>query len=66
MVYHVVIISAAQQSDSVIQLHTSILFQILFLMDYHRILGRVPCALQQVPVTNIETGEPTLSALLSA
>ena len=44
------IISAVQQSDSVMHVHISILFQILFLIDYHRILGKVPCAIQQVTV----------------
>ena len=39
--YNVVIISAVQQCDSVIHIHTSILFQILFQVDYHRIFGRV-------------------------
>ena len=40
------IISAIQKSDSVIHVHTSILFHI----DYHRLLGWVPYAIQQVPV----------------
>ena len=44
MNYNVVIISAVQQSDSVLHIHTSILFQILSHIDYHRILVRVPCA----------------------
>ena len=43
------IISAVQQSDSVIHIHIPILFQILFPRN-HRMLGRVLCALQQVPV----------------
>ena len=47
------IISAVQWGDSVIHVHTSILFQILFHMDYHRILGRVACAVQQVTTKNL-------------
>ena len=49
LIYNVVIISAIQQSDSVIHMHTPILFQILFPYRLHRILGRVLCAIQQVP-----------------
>ena len=48
--YNIVIISAARHGDSVIHVHTSILFQILSHMDYHRILGRVLCAAWQVPI----------------
>ena len=48
--YNVVIISAVHQSDSALPIHTSILFQILSHVDYHSILGRVLCAIQQVPV----------------
>ena len=42
--------SAVQQRDSVIHIHLSILFQIFSHTDYHRILGRGPCPIQQVPV----------------
>ena len=41
------IISAVQQSDSVIHVHTSFCFRFFFHIYYHRILGRVPCAIQQ-------------------
>ena len=47
--YKVAVISAAQQSDSVIHGYISILRSFSHIDD-HRILGRVPCALQQVPV----------------
>ena len=51
LVYGIVTISAVQQSDSVVHVHTSILLQILSHRDYHRLLGRVPCAIQQVPIS---------------
>ena len=38
----VVLISAVQESDSVIHMHT-----FFSIMVYHRILNRVPCALQE-------------------
>ena len=44
------IISAVQQSDSVIHVHTSILFHIFSHIDYCRIMGGVPCTTQKVPV----------------
>ena len=44
------IISAVQQSDSIMHADMSILFQILSRIDDHRILGRVLCAIQQVPI----------------
>ena len=40
MIYNVVLVSAAQQSDS--DMHITILFQILFHIGYYRILSRVP------------------------
>ena len=44
-IYNVVLISAVQQNDSVIHIHT--FFLIFFsIMVYHRILNIVPCALQ--------------------
>ena len=47
MTYGVVLISAVQQSDSVIHMYT-ILFHILFqIMVYHRILTIVPCAISR-------------------
>ena len=46
LIYTVVLISAVQQSDSVIHMYT--FFFILFsIMVYHRILNIVPCAVQQ-------------------
>ena len=50
VIYNVVLISAVQQSDSVIHIHLSILFQILFPLGYHKILSRFPWAVQQVPI----------------
>ena len=50
LIYKAVIICAVQQSDPVIHIH--IIHSLWFFshIDYHRILGRVPCAIQQVPV----------------
>ena len=50
MIYSVVLVSAVQQSDSVIHIHISILFQILFHIGYYRILSRGPCAIKEVLV----------------
>ena len=47
LIYKVVVISAAQQSDPVIHVPTSILFQIPSSIDWP--LGRIICAIQQVP-----------------
>ena len=47
------VISSVQQSNSVIHIHMSVLFQILFHIRYHRILIRVPHAIQQVPIASI-------------
>ena len=47
---YVVLVSGVQQSDSVMHMHTSILFQILSRIGYYRILSKVPCAIQQVIV----------------
>ena len=47
--YEVVIISAVQQRDSVTRVHNPVSFRCFSHTD-HRILGRVLCALQQVPV----------------
>ena len=44
------IIAAVQQRDSVLHVHTPTLFGFFSHRDDHRILGRVPCALQQVRV----------------
>ena len=43
--YNVVLITAVQQSDSVI--HVYILFHIFSIMVYHKILNTVACAIQQ-------------------
>ena len=48
LIYKVVIISAVQQSASVIQIYISFIF--FSHLDYHRILGRVLCAIQQILV----------------
>ena len=40
MIYKVVLVSAVQQSD--LDMHITILFQILFHIGYYRILSRVP------------------------
>ena len=37
-----------QQSESVIHIHIPTLFYILSQVDHHRVLSRVPCAIQQV------------------
>ena len=50
LMYEAVKTPAVEQSDSVIHVHTSILFQILFHADDSRTLGRAPCAWQQVPI----------------
>ena len=47
LIYSVVFISAAQQSDSVIYIYIHILFHILFHMVYHRILNIIFCTIQQ-------------------
>ena len=44
------IISAVQQSGSVLHEHVSLSFRFFSHANYHRIWGRVPCAIQQVPV----------------
>ena len=44
LVYNVVLISAVQQSDSVIHIHTFV-FILFSIMVYHRILNIVPCAI---------------------
>ena len=44
LIYKVVIIAAVQQSDPATHIHISILSQILFPIDNHRILGRLLCA----------------------
>ena len=54
LINNVVLLSGVQQSDSVIHIHISIFFQILFPLKgeqnnnlgYYRILSRVPCAIQ--------------------
>ena len=39
LIFNVVIISAVQQSDSIIHIHTSVLFQVFPHTDRHRILA---------------------------
>ena len=48
LIYNV-IVSALQQSDPVIHIYT-FFFRCFSHIDYCRILGRIPCAIQQVPV----------------
>ena len=38
------LVSGAQQSESIIHMHISILFQILFPLGYNRILSRFHCS----------------------
>ena len=44
------IISAAQQSESVIHIHISFSLRVFSYIDPYRILGRVLCAVQQPPL----------------
>ena len=53
MINNVLLVSGVWQNDSVIHIHVSVLFQILFPIGYYRILSRVPCAIQQVLVGTI-------------
>ena len=48
MLINNVFISGVEQSDSIVHIHASILFQILPHLGYYRILSRVPCAIQKV------------------
>ena len=50
LIYNGVIISAVQRNDSVIHMHISILFRIIFPIDYHGIPGGIPCAMQHDPI----------------
>ena len=50
MIYDVVLVSAAQQSGSVIHIRISTLFQIISHIGHYRVLSRVPCALQYVGI----------------
>ena len=50
MINTIVLVSGVQQTDSVLYMHVSILFQILFPLGCYRILKRVPCAIQEVSV----------------
>ena len=40
------IVLGMRQSDSIIHIHITIVFQVLFPHSYHRVLSRVPCATQ--------------------
>ena len=46
MIYNVVLITAVQQSDSVIRMYTFFLYIFFSIMVYHRILNIVLCAIQ--------------------
>ena len=50
LIYNVVTISAVQQSDSAIHTHTHFFLRFFSHIGYYRMLGSVPCAIQQVPV----------------
>ena len=52
LTYSVVLLSGVQQSQSVLQIHLSILFRFFPHIGCYRILSRVPCAIQQVLVTH--------------
>ena len=45
LVYNIVLVSGVQQSESVMQIHISTLFEIRFQIDRHRVLTRVTCAI---------------------
>ena len=46
LIYKVVVFSAVQQRDSVIHYTHPFFFRFFLHIDYHRILGRVSCAIQ--------------------
>ena len=49
-----VLVSAVQHSESIIHMHISTPFQLLFHTRHYRVLmGRVPCAIQQVLVDHL-------------
>ena len=51
LICNVVVISAIQQSDSVIHIHISTFFFRFFShLGYYRMLGGVPCVIQKIPV----------------
>ena len=50
LINNVSLVSGVQQSDSVIHIHVSILFQFFSPFRYYRVFSRVPCAIQQVLV----------------
>ena len=45
-IYNVVLISAVEQSDSVIQIHISTFFRFFSHIGHYRVLSRVSCAIQ--------------------
>ena len=48
MIYNVMLVSAVQQSESVIRIHISLFFRFPSNLGHHRALSRVPCAIQSV------------------
>ena len=50
LIYHVVLVSGVQQSDSAVHIHIYIPYRFFSHIGYHRILSRVPCAIQWVLV----------------
>ena len=53
MIYNVVLVSGVWQSESVIHIHRSTLLFFIFFshIGHYRVLSRVPCAIQQVPIS---------------
>ena len=46
LIYNVVLISTVPPSDSVVHIYTHSFSYSFFIVVYHRILNRVPCAIQ--------------------
>ena len=46
LLYNVVLISAVQQSESVIRIHVSTVFRVFAYIGHYRILSRPPCVIQ--------------------
>ena len=46
LIYNVVLIYVAQQSDSVIYIYIFFFFTFISIMVYHRVLNIIPCAIQ--------------------
>ena len=46
LIYNVVLVSRVQQNDS--DIHIYILFQILSIIDYYKVVSTVPCVIEQI------------------